>query len=72
MAQPELANGTTVYDAAAKKVGVVMDHFGSRYSLRSCEDGQEWGAWRSDLSAILSDVLRPAVAERNANSRTGL
>lgn len=65
-------NGTVVRDDATGKVGVVMDHYGARYSLRPRHGGCEWEAWRDDLSAILSDILRADVAEKNANSRTGL
>ncbi|MEU9607937.1 hypothetical protein [Streptomyces sp. NPDC048057] len=72
MGSPEFANGTVVRDAATKKVGVVMDRFGDRYCLRPHGGGIEWYASRDDLSAILSDVLRPDVAELTANSRKGV
>ncbi|MFH8618571.1 hypothetical protein ACH4E8_26375 [Streptomyces sp. NPDC017979] len=72
MGLPELANGTVVRDNATERIGVVMAHSGARYSLRPRGGGLEWDAWRNDLSAILSDILRPAVAELNANSERGL
>ncbi|MFI1825025.1 hypothetical protein ACH41E_01050 [Streptomyces sp. NPDC020412] len=48
-----------------------MARDGARYYLRPPKGGIEWTAHREDLSDSLSDVLRPAVAALNADSRTG-
>ncbi|MFI1824843.1 hypothetical protein ACH41E_00075 [Streptomyces sp. NPDC020412] len=63
--------GVVVHDAATGRVGVVMCHDGALYYLRPRSGGLEWTARREDLSAIISDILRPTVAELNANSRKG-
>ncbi|MFI1830158.1 hypothetical protein ACH41E_27530 [Streptomyces sp. NPDC020412] len=68
----DLPKGTVVRDSIAKKTGVVMAQDGARYYLRPCKGGIEWTARREDLSATLSDVLGPAVAELNANSRKNM
>lgn len=61
--------GTLALDRACDRVGVVMDHVGTRTQLRPLRGGLEWDAYSEDLSpAITSDLLRPAVREANARS----
>ncbi|MEU9609680.1 hypothetical protein [Streptomyces sp. NPDC048057] len=61
-------DGTVVYDAAAKKVGVVMACYWSVYYLRPQGGGIEWTAKHSDLDSRNLAVLAPAVAALNASS----
>ncbi|AZK94463.1 MULTISPECIES: H/ACA ribonucleoprotein complex subunit GAR1/NAF1 [Streptomyces] len=64
--------GDTVRDTALKRIGRVMDRFGSRYYLRPLNGGCEWDAHPDDLRpATASDVLAPAVAEANQRSSKG-
>ncbi|MFI1825139.1 hypothetical protein ACH41E_01625 [Streptomyces sp. NPDC020412] len=65
-------DGTVVYDAATKKVGVVVACYWSVYYLRPQGGGLEWTAKHGDLDSRNLAVLGPAVAALNANSSRGI
>ncbi|MFJ6573122.1 hypothetical protein ACIQNU_37510 [Streptomyces sp. NPDC091292] len=68
----ELSVGAIAYDARAKRVGVVMDDYGTHYVLRPPRGGIEWDASRADVRpATAADRLRPALTEVNERSSGG-
>ncbi|NYI05804.1 hypothetical protein FHU37_002747 [Allostreptomyces psammosilenae] len=74
------AVGTLVYDADAKRQGVVMDHLDGRTFLRPVGGGTEWEADPRSLQSPMSaadsgdwrERLRARVAQANRESRWGI
>ncbi|MER7045373.1 hypothetical protein ABT391_10835 [Streptomyces jumonjinensis] len=64
-----LAVGSLAYDIRMKRVGEVMEEYGTRYMLRPVHGGCEWDVLREHVRpATTADRLSAALAERNANS----
>ncbi|MER7045769.1 hypothetical protein ABT391_12900 [Streptomyces jumonjinensis] len=64
-----LAVGSLAYDIRTKRVGEVMEEYGTRYMLRPVHGGCEWDVLREHVRpATTADRLSAALAERNANS----
>ncbi|MER7045821.1 hypothetical protein [Streptomyces jumonjinensis] len=64
-----LAVGSLAYDTRMKRVGEVMEEYGTRYMLRPVHGGCEWDVLREHVRpATTADRLSAALAERNANS----
>ncbi|MFI1865743.1 hypothetical protein [Streptomyces jumonjinensis] len=67
-----LAVGSLAYDIRTKRVGEVMEEYGTRYMLRPVHGGCEWDVLRENVRpATTADRLSAALAERNANSSQG-
>ncbi|MFI1866718.1 hypothetical protein [Streptomyces jumonjinensis] len=67
-----LAVGSLAYDIRMKRVGEVMEEYGTRYMLRPVQGGCEWDVLREHVRpATTADRLSAALAERNANSSQG-
>ncbi|WP_323372319.1 hypothetical protein [Streptomyces katsurahamanus] len=64
--------GSLAYDIRMKRVGEVMEEYGTRYMLRPVHGGCEWEVLRENIRpATTADQLSAALAERNANSSQG-
>ncbi|MQS36699.1 hypothetical protein FFZ77_14085 [Streptomyces katsurahamanus] len=64
--------GSLAYDIRMKRVGEVMEEYGTRYMLRPVHGGCEWDVLREHVrAATTADRLSAALAERNANSSQG-
>ncbi len=61
--------GDLVYDEAARRVGRVMDRFGTRWLLRPPGGGLEWDTRGPVRPATAAERLSAGVALANARSR---
>ncbi|MFF8956898.1 hypothetical protein [Streptomyces sp. NPDC014894] len=69
----ELHIGALAYDTRTRRVGEVMEEYGTRYVLRPVHGGCEWDVPRELVRpATAADQLGPALAEVNARSRWGV
>ncbi|MFI2211969.1 hypothetical protein [Streptomyces sp. NPDC020141] len=67
----ELHIGVLAYDTRTRRVGEVMEEYGTRYVLRPVHGGCEWDVPRELIRpATAADQPSPALAEINAFSRS--